>query len=142
MELLTAALFVGLFLVYSLTWQLLIMLVLACMLVIASFVDIEHQCIPDEIAVGIAVLGVVATLADLPGWLPHIAGILAGGAPLLLIALFSRLVLKKEGMGGGDVKLMAAAGLVIGWKLILFALAAGVILGAVFAVIAIAAKKV
>ncbi|MGD9372839.1 MAG: A24 family peptidase, partial [Desulfobacterales bacterium] len=47
-------------------------------------------------------------------------GIIAGGGSLLLVAWTYNLITKKEGMGGGDIKLLAMIGAIIGWKGVLF----------------------
>jgi leader peptidase (prepilin peptidase)/N-methyltransferase len=140
-ELLTAALFVLLYLRFHFKWDLLIYMAFVSLLVIAAFVDLKLKIIPDEVVIGIAVLGVVKTLFELSNWFDHAAGFVAGGLPLLAIALFCQFVLKKEAMGGGDIKLMAASGLLIGWKLTLFTLVAGVVLGAAVCIILLAVKK-
>jgi leader peptidase (prepilin peptidase)/N-methyltransferase len=70
-----------------------------------------------------------------------VIGLFAGGFPLLLIALFCSFALKKEAFGGGDVKLMAAAGLVIGWRLVITSYVIGIITGAIFGVILLATGK-
>lgn len=141
-ELLTAALFVLLYFKFSLSLTLLVFLITAALLIIASFVDIAHQEIPDEIVIGLLITGVLYTLLDLPNWLNHVIGLFAGGLPLLIIALIAQYGFKKEAMGGGDIKLMAALGLIIGWKLILFSLFLGVILGALTGLILMLLKKI
>ncbi|MBO4559861.1 MAG: prepilin peptidase, partial [Lachnospiraceae bacterium] len=72
----------------------------------------------------------VAGIAHGP-WYEYVIGFFAVSVPLLGIYYFS----KGRGIGGGDVKLMAAAGLVLGWKLVLLALIAGCLYGSVIHII-------
>ncbi len=87
----------------------------ACVAVI--FIDLAHQIIPDEITLlGIGV-GIVASATVLPtGWVDAITGLLLGGGLFYLIAMLSEIVLKKEGMGGGDIKFIAMIGAFLGWQ--------------------------
>lgn len=140
-ELLTGILFVLLFLKFSLTVQLAFMLITVSLLIIASFIDALQKIIPDEIVIALFIVGAIYTGIDYTNWLSHLIGLFAGGLPLLLIGLFSEYVLKKEAMGGGDVKLMAALGCIAGWKLILFALFAAVVIGALVSLVLIILKK-
>ena len=65
---------------------------------------------------------------------------LAGGGALYLIGVLGELILKKESMGGGDVKLAAMLGAFMGWKLILAALFVAFLVGAVVGVVTLARK--
>ncbi len=78
----------------------------------------------------------IAGIAHAP-WYEYVIGFFAVSVPLLLIYIFS----KGRGIGGGDVKLMAAAGLVLGWKLILLALIAGCLYGSVIHIIRMKVSK-
>lgn len=78
----------------------------------------------------------IAGIAHGP-WYEYVIGFFAVSVPLLLIYIIS----KGKGIGGGDVKLMAAAGLVIGWKLILLALIAGCLYGSVIHIIRMKVSK-
>ena len=99
-------------------------------LITASFIDLEFQIIPDEISVGGLVLGLVASglVPALHGtdsrWLAlgrSAIGLLAGGGLLYGTGVLGDLLFRKESMGGGDVKLMAMAGSILGWKLVVLA---------------------
>lgn len=89
------------------------------------FIDLEHQIIPDEITLPGIVAGVVfsaffplwhGTSSHLWGFILALAGILCGGGFLYLAGVLGELIFKKEAMGGGDVKLLAALGAFLGWK--------------------------
>ena len=78
----------------------------------------------------------VAGIAHAP-WYEYVIGFFAISVPFLLIYIIS----KGKGIGGGDVKLMAAAGLVIGWKLALLAMIAGCLYGSVIHIIRMKVSK-
>jgi leader peptidase (prepilin peptidase) / N-methyltransferase len=115
-------------------------------LIVISFIDYRHMIIPNGLIIALLILGVVQiaiTLitGDFKSWIACVIGFFAGGVPLLLIALFCEYVLKKEAFGGGDVKLMAAAGFLTGWKLTITSYLIGIILGAIVGVILLASGK-
>jgi leader peptidase (prepilin peptidase)/N-methyltransferase len=88
---------------------------------VITFIDIDHQIIPDIITLPGIPLFFIAGFA-LPGitYIDSIIGVLAGGGGLFLVAWIYHLVTKKEGMGGGDIKLLAMIGALIGWQGVLF----------------------
>ncbi len=86
-------------------------------LLVITFIDMDHRIIPDVISLpGIPVFFAATFL--LPGMSPveSITGILVGGGSLFLVAWAYYLLTGKEGMGGGDIKLLAMIGAVVGWK--------------------------
>jgi leader peptidase (prepilin peptidase)/N-methyltransferase len=93
-------------------------------LIVVSFIDLRHQIIPDGLVIFILALGaanaVYQTAVMSEPWYTFVIGLAAASLPLLLLGMVF-----PDGLGGGDVKLMAAAGLFMGWKLILLALFAG-----------------
>lgn len=93
-----------------------IYMVLISMLVVATVIDFKMQLIPDTVQVVILILGIIATAIDYTNWLGHLIGMLLGGLIFVLIALFSKIVFRKEGMGMGDIKLMTGLGLLFGIK--------------------------
>lgn len=93
------------------TW---IYMPLIAMLVIALVIDFKMQLIPDTVQVVVLILGLIVTAIDYTNWLNHIIGMVLGAAIFILIAIFSKLVFRKEGMGFGDIKLMGGLGLVFG----------------------------
>lgn len=89
-------------------------------LVVITFIDLDHQIIPDVISLPGIVLGFGGSF--LIPWLPwrdSLYGILLGGGLLLTIAWLYEKLAKREGMGGGDIKLLAMLGAFLGWKAIL-----------------------
>jgi leader peptidase (prepilin peptidase)/N-methyltransferase len=90
----------------------------ACsVLICVAFIDYDHMIIPDRFNLALLFLGAAAIFTnDGIRWLDRVIGCV--GALLFFLLLFygSIWILKREGLGGGDVKLMAAAGLLLGWK--------------------------
>jgi leader peptidase (prepilin peptidase)/N-methyltransferase len=116
-------------------WWAAIPLALECaallVLIPVAFIDLEHYVIPDSITLPGAALGI--GVAFIPGGvtpLEMVLGLAAGGGFLLAVGFVSGLILKKESMGGGDIKLMAMIGALFGWKLTLLTLMFGSFLGA------------
>lgn len=93
------------------------------------FIDLEHMLIFNRFTLTLALLGVAAVFFDpFTRPLDHLFGALGGAAVFCLLYFGAILVLKREGLGWGDVKLSAAAGLLLGWqKLILAMLIASVV---------------
>ncbi|WP_051618187.1 prepilin peptidase [Desulfofundulus thermocisternus] len=103
------------------------LLVLFSVLVVASFIDLDHRIIPDRLTLFALAAGVLlAALRGADFFRDGLLGAALGGGILLLVALLSR-----GGMGGGDVKLAFALGWYLGWQEILVALFLAFLLGAV-----------
>ena len=116
-------------------------LVLTSVLIAAAFIDAENSIIPNGLVLFGAVAAVVCVVATgRPGARDALLGLLAGGAPLLAIDVISRMILRKDGMGGGDVKLMAMAGLFLGWKAVLLALMLAVLAAGLTGIVLLAAR--
>ena len=96
-------------------------------LIVLSVIDWRTYEIPIGINIFILALGLIATVIHYNDWLNHVIGFFAVSVFIYLIILLT----KGRGMGGGDMKLMAAAGLLLGWKEIILAFFLGCILGSV-----------
>jgi leader peptidase (prepilin peptidase)/N-methyltransferase len=127
-ELLTAVLLTLLYVRFGLTMQFLLFSVLVCALIVVSFIDYDCRIIPHGPLLFVTGAGLLfaAYSGGVQAVLTALLAALCGGAPLLLMDIAARVFLKKEGMGMGDVKLMAAAGTVLGIRLVLFSLLAAV----------------
>jgi leader peptidase (prepilin peptidase)/N-methyltransferase len=115
-----------------------------------SFIDAYIQEIPDGLVITGTIAGIflVAGGHFLPEIFPHarawhdaLLGVLAGAAPLLIIDRITILLIKKDGFGYGDVKLMAMVGIFLGWRLILLAFLFAFITAAIYAVYLMASGK-
>lgn len=104
-------------------------LVFFSLLVPIVFIDIDHRIIPDELSLGGLAAGIL--LAFLPGgdWKGALAGGLLGGGILFLTAAAYHRITGIEGLGGGDIKLLAMIGAFLGWRGALFTIFVGSLLG-------------
>lgn len=125
-ELVTGFCFLGLYLYYGLTYQLLHALIFISILIPIVCIDYEHQIIPDSINLTGAILGLIIVPLTSLTYSNALLGVLVGGGVMLLIAVLSR-----GGMGGGDIKMMAMAGLFLGWPMTLMALFLSFVLGGI-----------
>lgn len=112
---------VGVYLKYGLSLEALIYYTFIATLLVITFIDIDHQIIPDVISLpGIPIFFAASfALPDIT-LVESIVGILIGGGSLWIVAQLYYVLTRKEGMGGGDIKLLAMMGAVIGWKGVLF----------------------
>lgn len=107
---------------------------LVCVALAITFsIDFRYQLIPDEVHILLLIVGIINILFDfsIKNILNYIIGAAIGGGVFFVISLLSLLIFKKEGMGFGDVKLMAALGFVFGIKNIIVITLVSFILGAV-----------
>ena len=101
-----------------------------------SLIDAETQTIPDRLNLALAVCGAVSVLLSPADWLPHVIGALCVSVPMFLLCLVI-----DGAFGGGDIKLMAAAGLFLGWQNTLLAMFFGIVFGGIYGIYLLAAKK-
>ena len=111
------------------------------MLMIVFSIDYRFQLIPDEAHVYFLLLGVIKLAFDFSNWTSYLFGLLIGGGVFLAIAGFAILILKKEGMGFGDVKLMASLGFLFGMKNIIAITLLSFFIGAIIGIILLIIKK-
>jgi leader peptidase (prepilin peptidase)/N-methyltransferase len=106
------------------------------LLVPIAFIDIDHRIIPDELSLGGLAAGLF--LSFLPGgeWKGSVAGALLGGGILYATAFLYEKVRGAEGMGGGDIKLLAMIGAFVGWRGTLATIFFGALLGAAGGILA------
>lgn len=91
-------------------------LILDSILIVVSFIDMEHQIIPNKIIVFTLAIGVIFSFIDNISFMNAVLGMLLGGGILLILALVP------GSIGGGDIKLMFSLGIFLGAKGILVAL--------------------
>ena len=134
-ELITSLLLLAGLFRFGLTFDFLVYTAVAPALVIITAIDIEHQIIPDAITLPGIVLGLLAGSYSI-GYIDSILGCFLGGALFYLLA-----VLSKGGMGGGDIKYIAAAGALVGWKKVLLIIFIGAFLGSIVSIFQIVFQK-
>jgi len=150
-ESLTALLTLGLYLLLGLSAPLTLYLPFTWALVALAFIDAEHQILPDRITLpGLGCSVLVPILGRMPNlpWSPNVPRLsfgdwalgvaLGGGIPYLVAVGYRLTQLRKpaseriDGMGMGDVKMLAMVGGFLGWKLVLLTIFAGSVLGSVW----------
>ncbi len=101
-------------------------------LIVITFIDLDHRIIPDIISLPGIPIGFIASFG-LPAvtWADSLIGIAVGGGSLLAIAVGYQLLTGKDGMGGGDIKLLAMIGAFLGWKGVFFTIMASSFIGTV-----------
>lgn len=141
-ELLNGLLTLFLFMRFGFSLPFLLLFIFSCALVVITFIDLEHQIIPDVISLSGIVIGFAASffLPEL-GWKSSLIGIVAGGGSLLLVAYGYEFFTKREGMGGGDIKLLAMIGAFLGWKSVPFVILTGSLAGSIIGISVMAAQK-
>lgn len=141
-EFVNALLTLFLFMKFGVSLTFLVLFVFCSALVTITVIDLEHQIIPDVISIPGIVVGFIAAFF-LPwlGWQSSLIGIMAGGGSLLLIAYSYQLLAKKEGMGGGDIKLLAMMGAFLGWRSVLFIIFAASLIGSIIGIAVMLAQK-
>jgi leader peptidase (prepilin peptidase)/N-methyltransferase len=129
-ELVSGLFAVAVFARYDFSWESLFLYSLVAALLVITFIDIDHQIIPDVITYpGIGVGFVASFVLGNITYIESLIGILLGGGILLLVAWGYHLLTKREGMGGGDIKLLAMIGAFLGWKGVIFTIFAGSAIG-------------
>jgi leader peptidase (prepilin peptidase)/N-methyltransferase len=99
-------------------------------LIVVTFIDLDHQIVPDRITIPGIILGILLASTLLPVGLKNsLSGALLGGGLFYLTAILSR-----GGMGGGDIKLIAMIGAFLGWKEVLLTIFLGALSGSLVGV--------
>ena len=120
-ELLGGLFALGTFLKFGLTLEALIYYLFFTALLVVTFIDIDHRIIPNVITLpGIPICFAASFALPTITYREALLGILIGGGSLFLVAWTYSLITKKEGMGGGDIKLLAMMGAIVGWQGVLF----------------------
>lgn len=131
-EIITAFLFFMLLKKYGLSFELVVHIIFVSLLIAISFIDLEFRIIPDVLSIGGLIVGFILAFLRKPIFFYQDAlyGIFLGGGILFVIAYGYQLLRKREGMGGGDIKLLGMIGAFCGIKGAIFSFLAGSILGA------------
>lgn len=161
-ELITAIIFLVFYNRYGFSFDSIFYAVFVCGLIVATFVDIRHRIIPDEISVGGIIVGFLLNIIrgislkpltyNLKPMLGSLMGIIIGGGTIYLTGVLFDLVYFKllkrppiqgetESMGGGDVKLLAMIGGFLGWQRALLTFFLAPFFGAIIGIINLIIKK-
>ena len=92
------------------------------MLIVLFGIDLEHQLLPNVITLPGIVIGLIFSLVASPGWQSALIGAVLGGGVLYGIAAAYYMVRREEGLGMGDVKMLAMIGAFLGWQAVLVTL--------------------
>lgn len=130
-EVLNGCLYLLVFTVCGISIEALLFCLAGSALLALAVIDFKTYEIPAGFNIFIGVLGIIRVITDYKNWLAYVLGLIAVSAFLYVLFVVSR----GRAIGGGDVKLMAACGLLLGFKLIILAFLWGCILGAVIHVI-------
>lgn len=123
--------------VNGLEWSSVIYCFMASALLVLSIIDWRTYEIPFGINVFLFVLGIAMTILDRGNLAEHLIGMICVSGLLGILYLLTG----GRAIGGGDIKLMFACGLILGWKLILLAFFLGCIIGSVVHIIRMSVKK-
>ena len=131
-ELMVGFMSLALYIRYGLSFQYILFLLFVSVLIAISFIDLQHKIIPDVLSLPGIVAGFLVSLFLGPiTWLDSCIGILSGGGSLFLVGFVYKLLTGREGMGGGDVKLLAMIGAWMGWRSLPFIILISSLTGAV-----------
>lgn len=131
-ELLMAVLFVAVFYKFQWTWFTAEVLLFTFGLVTVSFIDLDHMILPDKLTLPGIAIGLIGALINPERvFLDAIIGVLIGGGFLYAVAYLYFVVTRRDGMGGGDIKLLAWVGAVLGWQAIPLVVLVSCVVGSV-----------
>jgi len=140
-EFITGLLSLALFIEFGLSVKTIFLFLFTAALIVIAFIDLQHKIIPDVISLPGILLGLALSFFPSSGISPvdALIGVVGGGGFLYLVGTAFEKVTGREGMGGGDVKLLAMIGAWMGWKalpfIVLISSLSGAVIGGVSLVI-------
>ena len=142
-ELIVGLLSAALFLALGPSLPYLFLFLFTAALVAIAFIDLDHKIIPDVISLPGILVGLIFSFFPSAGLSPvdALIGAVGGAAFLLLVGVAFEKVTGREGMGGGDVKLLAMIGAWMGWKALPFILLLSSFTGAVIGGLSLAVSR-
>ncbi len=141
LELATLILFLVHGAVFEWSALLVVRLLFACAMVVLFAIDLEHHLLPDVVTLPGIAAGLLFSTVLPPGIVSALLGMLIGGGVLWLIGEAYFRYSGQEGMGGGDVKMLAMIGAFLGWKLVLVTLVLSSVAGSLIGVFVIVLKR-
>lgn len=135
------AIFVVHYLVFGADIILVPRLLFACAMIVLFAIDLEHHLLPNVITLPGIVTGLAFSAILPPGLLDALIGVVAGGGVLWLVGEAYYRYSGHEGMGGGDVKMLAMIGGFLGWQLMILTLVLSSLLGSVVGLLVIVFKR-
>lgn len=135
--------YIGLLWFFGPSWPAVAYGLLYSALLVVAGTDLSHKIIPNVVTLPGIVVGLISAATILPlGLVNGLIGLLVGGGVLWVLAWASPYLFGKEGMGGGDIKLLAMIGAFLGWKPALMAIMVGSFLGSLVGITLIAARVI
>ena len=130
-----------LFVKYGPSWSYLFYFCFIAGLIVITLIDLYHQIIPDVISLPGIGIGLLASfLLPQITFLNSLIGMLLGGGSLFLVATLYQWLFKREGLGGGDVKLLAMIGAFLGWKAVILTILLSSLIGSITGILIMVAK--
>lgn len=134
-ELLNALLYTFAVLTFGLTLKCVMLCAMFSILIVISMIDLDTGEIPNGLSLALIIISSLGFISnDIPFW-HRLIGFAAASGILLILAIFT------NGFGGGDIKMMAGCGLILGWKNVLLALFVGVVLGGAIGAVKLIQRK-
>lgn len=141
-EFLMGALFCALFYYVGFNFYLVEYLIFSFGLVTVTFIDFDHMILPDEFTLSGIIIGLAGALINPDRtFFDAVSGVLVGGGFLWAISAIYFWLRKQEGMGGGDIKLLAWIGAVLGWTSVPFVILCSSLIGTLVGLLAMAKSK-
>jgi leader peptidase (prepilin peptidase) / N-methyltransferase len=140
-EAITAAMFAGALWYYGPSAIFVSRILFGCALIVLFAIDLEHHLLPNVITLPGIVVGFGFSLITEPGWRDSLIGIVLGGGVLWAIAEGYYRIRHEEGLGMGDVKMLAMVGAFIGWKLTLVTLMMASFAGSIVGLLMIVSRR-
>jgi leader peptidase (prepilin peptidase)/N-methyltransferase len=126
---------------YGPSWSYLFYFSFVAALIVITVIDLYHQIIPDVISIpGIGVGLLSALIIPQITLFDSLMGVLLGGGSLFLVATVYHWLFKREGMGGGDVKLLAMIGAFLGWESVILTILSSSLIGSIIGIVMIVFK--
>jgi leader peptidase (prepilin peptidase)/N-methyltransferase len=140
-EAISAAMFAGALWYYGPSALFVSRILFGCALIVLFAIDLEHHLLPNVITLPGIVIGFAFSLVTEPGWRDSLIGIVLGGGVLWAIAEAYYRIRHEEGLGMGDVKMLAMVGAFIGWELTLVTLMMASFAGSIVGLLLIVSRR-